>query len=290
MGTHLDRAKAAIGRDASGLLEGGRYALVHTRSLEFDDLRPYVQGDDVRDIDWKASARSGQVLIKRFVTEKHHKIMVVADAGRNMAASSPSGEVKRDVAANVIGAMGLITLRRSDEIGMVFGDARGCVDIRLRRGETHVEHMLHRYHDHATSRPSTSRVLAQLNWVATHQRRPLLLFVVSDEPDPDTALDEVLTRLTARHEVLWAMVPDMPAVGAADDDRDGFDVGDGRFVLSGAALGSRVVDAYRRAEAQRRERLSEFMVGHGIPHAMIPSSVAVRPRLIAMTEVYARAG
>lgn len=261
MGTHLDRAKAAFGRDTSGLLEGGRYALVHTRSLEFDDLRPYVPGEDVRDIDWKASARSGQVLIKRFVTEKHHKIMVVADAGRNMSASTPSGEVKRDVAANVIGAMGLITLRRSDEIGMVFGDARGCVDIRLRRGETHVEHMLHRYHDHANSRPSSSRVLAQLNWVATHQRRPLLLFVVSDEPDPDSALGEVLTKLTARHEVLWAMVSDMPAVGAADDERDGFDVSDGRFVLSGADLGSRVVDAYRRAEAQRREQLGV----HGQP-------------------------
>ena len=83
MGTHLDSAKAHFGRDTSGMLEGGRYALVHTRSLEFDDLRPYVRGDDVRDIDWKASARSGHTLVKRFVTEKHHKILVVADAGRN---------------------------------------------------------------------------------------------------------------------------------------------------------------------------------------------------------------
>ena len=68
---------------------------MHTRSLEFDDLRPYVPGDDVRDIDWKASARSGHVLIKRFVTEKHHKILVVADAGRNTTALAPSGETKR---------------------------------------------------------------------------------------------------------------------------------------------------------------------------------------------------
>ena len=89
MGKHLDRAKAYFGRDTSGLLEGGRYALVHTRSLEFDDLRPYVPGDDVRDIDWKATARSGNVLIKRFVSEKHHKILVVADAGRNTTGLRP---------------------------------------------------------------------------------------------------------------------------------------------------------------------------------------------------------
>lgn len=170
MGKHLNKAKEFFGRDTSGLFEGGRYALVHTRSLEFDDLRPYVAGDDVRDIDWKASARSAQVLIKRFVSEKHHKIPVVADAGRNTTALAPSGEAKRDIAAHVIGAIGLITLRRSDEIGMVFGDIRGCVDIRLRRGETHIESMLHRFHHHTDSHPASSSIVTQLNWVAQHYR------------------------------------------------------------------------------------------------------------------------
>jgi uncharacterized protein (DUF58 family) len=109
VGKHLNRAKTHFGTDTRGLLEGGRYALLHTRSLEFDDLRPYVPGDDVRDIDWKASARSGHVLIKRFVSEKHHKILLVVDAGRNMSALTPTGEVKRDVAAHLLGAFGLIS-------------------------------------------------------------------------------------------------------------------------------------------------------------------------------------
>ena len=112
MGKHLNRARSHFGTDTRGLLEGGRYALLHSRSLEFDDLRPYVRGDDVRDIDWKASARSGSVLIKRFVDEKHHTILLVADAGRNMTASAPSGEAKLDVAVNILGAIGLITLGR----------------------------------------------------------------------------------------------------------------------------------------------------------------------------------
>jgi uncharacterized protein (DUF58 family) len=290
VGKHLDSAKKYFGRDTSGLLEGGRYALVHTRSLEFDDLRPYVPGDDVRDIDWKASARSGHVLIKRFVSEKHHKILVVADAGRNTTALAPSGEVKRDVAAHVIGAMGLITLRRSDEIGMVFGDTRGCVDIRLRRGETHIEYLLHRFQHQTTTRQARSDVVTQLDWVARHYRHPLLIFVVSDEPDVDERLGGVLTRLAGRHDVMWAMVSDMPAVGPAEDEQDGFDVTSGRFVLSAAAVGPRVVAAYRRAEEQRRERLSEFMVTHGVAHATIAGSTDIRTALIAMTGVFARAG
>lgn len=291
MGTHLDRAKAHFGRDTKGMLDGGRYSLVHTRSLEFDDLRPYVAGDDVRDIDWKATARSGHVLIKRFVTEKHHKILVVADAGRNTTALTPSGEPKRDVAANVIGALGLITLRRSDEIGMVFGDARGCLDIRLRRGETHIEHMLHRFHQHATTRPARSDVLTQLDWVARHHRRPLLLVVVSDEPDVDSRLDGLLTQLRGTHEVLWAMVADMPAVGqdgADAADADGYDVGDGGFVLDGAALGQRVIAAYQDAEAARVERLSQFMVEHGVRSVTVRSSRSIRSALAELTGVYAR--
>ena len=64
---------------------------MHTRSLEFDELRPYVPGDDVRDIDWKAIGPLGHALIKRFVSEKHHKILLVADAGRNIIALAPVG-------------------------------------------------------------------------------------------------------------------------------------------------------------------------------------------------------
>jgi uncharacterized protein (DUF58 family) len=285
MGKHLDRAKAHFGRDTTGLLDGGRYALIHTRSLEFDDLRPYVRGDDVRDIDWKASARSPQVLIKRFVSEKHHKILVVADAGVNMSAVTPTGEYKRDVAATVIGALGLITLRRSDEIGMVFGDARGCVDVRLRRGETHLEYLLDHYLDHALRRAGRSDVVTQLTWVAEHYRKPMLVVVVSDEPDVDDRLRAVLTRVRARHDVLWAMTVDHPAIA---DDVPGADVATGARVLGD--LGADVVAAYREAEEERRQALRDAMNANGVAYALLECSRDVRAGLTAMTEVFTRAG
>lgn len=290
MGRHLNRARAHLGRNTGGFLDGGRYALVHTRSLEFDELRPYVPGDDVRDIDWKATARSGQTLIKRFVSEKHHKILVIADAGRNTSALAPSGEVKRDIAANTVGAIGLITLPRSDEIGMVFGDTRGCVDIRLRRGETHIEGMLHRFHHHATTNPARSDILVQLDWVARHYRHQLLVVVVSDEPEVSPRLGAVLDSLTARHDVLWAMVSDLPAVSSAEDASGGYDVADGRPVLGGDLLGAGVVEAYRLAEIARREELSQFLASRGVPSSTLVGSAHIRATLAAMTGVYARAG
>ncbi len=290
MGKHLNRARSHFGTDTRGLLEGGRYALLHSRSLEFDDLRPYVRGDDVRDIDWKASARSGSVLIKRFVDEKHHKILLVADAGRNMTAQAPSGEAKIDVAANILGAVGLITLKRADQIGMVYGDDRGCVNIRQGRGETHIESMLHRFYGHTLAKPGASDIACQLDYVATHYRHQMLIVIVSDEPEPDGRLDEAVSRLVGRHDVMWAMVSDVPAVGTPDADGDGYDVASGRFVIGGANLGPRVVAAYRRAEQKRRSELDEFMTAHSIPHTTVGGSGQIRTRLVGMTEVYTRAG
>ncbi|WKG03475.1 DUF58 domain-containing protein [Mycolicibacterium sp. HK-90] len=288
MGRYLDSAKAYAGRDVGGLLEGGRYALIHTRSLEFDELRPYVPGDDVRDIDWKATARSGHTLIKRFVSEKHHKVLVVADAGRNVCALAPSGELKRTVALNLIGAIGLMTLPRSDEIAMVLGDRRGNVDIRLRRGETHIESMLHRFQHHTTDQPGPSDILVQLEWVARHYRHRLLIFVVSDEPEVSDRLTEVLGSLTARHDVLWALVSDMPAASAHRQTGRSYEVADGRPIV--ADLDRHVIEAYQRAETRRREELSEFLTIQRVPHARVTGSMRIRAALTAMTGVYARAG
>lgn len=285
MGKYLDQAQLIFGRDTSGLLDGGHHNLIHSRSMEFDDLRQYVRGDDVRDIDWKATARSGHVLIKRFVSEKHHKILVVVDAGRNATAQAPSAARKCDIAGNVIGAIGLVTLRRSDEIGMVFGDARGSIDVRLRRGATHIESMLHRFHHHVGSNPGPSRFVNQLNWVAEHYRHRMLIFLVSDEPDITEGLQVAVRRLTGRHDVLWAMVADMPAVRS--DEEDGYDVGRRRTVLSGVELGRPVVEAYIRAENTRRERLSDFLIAMGVPHVYVADDAGVRAALTTLTKAYA---
>ncbi|TRW78233.1 DUF58 domain-containing protein [Mycolicibacterium sp. 018/SC-01/001] len=289
MGTYLNRAIAAFGTDTRGLLEGGRYALLHTRSMEFDDLRPYIAGDEIRDIDWRATARSGEVLVKRFVTEKHHKIVAVCDTGRNTAALAPSGEFKRDIATTVLGAISLIAMRRADEVGMVYGDASGTVEIRPRRGEAHVESMLSQFYTRTLGEVAPSDIVAQLDHVATTHRRRLLVIVVSDEPDITPRLDEAVTTLADRHELLWMAIGDMSAVGADQGEQEAYDVATGRFVPDGTRLGPRVLAAYRAAEAQRMQELDDFFLTRGIPFARVGSTADIRPALMHVTEGYSHA-
>lgn len=289
MGRHLNRSRQFFGNVSRSMLQGGKHALLHTRTLEFDDLRPYVPGDDIRDINWKATARSSDTLVTKFVTEKHHKILLVCDTGRNMSALAPSGEFKRDVAGVVAGVIGMISMSRSDELGMVYGDVRGSATVRSRKGENHIEGMLEQFAAHSVGDVGESRIVTQLNYVAHSHRARLLTVVIADEPEISAELEDAVKRLAGRHELLWVAISDMPAVGADQGEMDGYDVGTGRFVPDGTTLGRAVVEAYRRAEQQRMVELDRFFERMAVPFVRIGGSAEVRNRITHLTEVYSNA-
>jgi hypothetical protein len=119
----------------------------------------------------------------------------------------------------------------------------------------------------------------------------VLIVVISDEPEVSPRLDDVVRRLAGRHDVLWLMISDMPAVGGpADGGHEGVDVATGRVVLDGHSLGPRVLAAYRKAERRRLGALVETMTTRGVPFARITGSADVRAKLTAVTEAYRRAG
>jgi hypothetical protein len=86
------------------------------------------------------------------------------------------------------------------------------------------------------------------------------------------------------------MISDMPAVGSAEEERDGYDVATGGYVLNGATLGPAVIDAYRRREAGRVAQLDQFLTTRGIPHTRIGGSGEIRAKIVAMTEAFEHAG
>lgn len=72
----------------SNILDGSYRSIYKGKSSNFEDLRKYVIGDNIKDIDWKASARSGEVLVRQYIAEKKHNIMLVFDTGKKMLADT----------------------------------------------------------------------------------------------------------------------------------------------------------------------------------------------------------
>lgn len=195
-------------RKARGMLDGEYGSVFRGRSLDFDDLRAYVPGDEVRDIDWKASARHGSPLIKRYVAVRRQTLFLLADTGRNMAAVARSGEVKKDIAVMALGVMGYLAHRHGDVVGLVSGDSAGTRTIPAKAGEAHLERLLRHINDAAGIGAAPSRIADQLEHVARTIKGRHLLFVVADEVEASPELEKVLRRLRAQHEILWLTVRD----------------------------------------------------------------------------------
>ena len=222
--TLLTRVKSKLfvhaRRKSRSLLEGEYASVFHGRSLDYDDLRDYVPGDEVRDIDWRATARHQAPLVKRYVATRKQNLMLVIDTGRGMAALTRSGEPKKSVAITAAGLVGYLAQRHGDLVGLVA--RHGRVDRRARPARLGgapraAAARRRRRAPSSTATRATSR--RSCAWIVRNVRRRLVLLVVADDKELDPALDELLRRLHVQHEILWITVEDADptAIGRRPD-------------------------------------------------------------------------
>ncbi|TAP44065.1 DUF58 domain-containing protein [Arthrobacter sp. S39] len=276
-------------RKARGILDGEYGSVFRGRSLDFDDLRAYVPGDEVRDIDWKASARHGSPLIKRYVAVRRQTLMLVADTGRNMAAESRDGETKKDIAVMVLGVMGYLAHRHGDVVGLVCGDANGSRTLPAKAGEAHLERLLQEVDSSTGLGSGPSRLEEQLHHVAHTVKGRKLLFVVTDELAASPGLEQLLRRLRAQHEVLWLTIRDAELSGATHSP-DAFSVADAAPLLGRIAASPAVATAYETATAERDAGRHAMLRRVGISEGHVANSHDVMTELFALLERHRRAG
>src|SRR5437868_3862757 len=94
------RIQVRTGRQVSDVLAGAYVSVFKGRGMEFDEVRPYVPGDDVRTIDWNVTARTGMPFVKRFVEERELTVMLVVDVSGSMAFGS-AHRSKREAATEL---------------------------------------------------------------------------------------------------------------------------------------------------------------------------------------------
>jgi uncharacterized protein (DUF58 family) len=208
----LRRIKTTISihahRKVRGLLEGEYFSSFHGRSLEFDDIRPYVPGDEVRDIDWRATARLGSPMIKRFIAARKHTLLLIVDTGRAMAAVAEHGESKRDIGILAAGTLAYIASRHGDRVALVAGNADHTDFVGPGSTEAHLERILQRIHSATTTASPPSNLARQLLYASTTFRRRMIVLVISDDRELGETERRLLRRLGVQHEVLWLTIAD----------------------------------------------------------------------------------
>lgn len=289
MSTLIEQVKSklfiASSRLSTNALDGEYQSALRGRSLDFDDLHRYEHGDDIRDIDWRATARLGVPLVKRSRAERAQTVLFAVDSGRGMAALAPDGRPKSDLAILAMGVLGFLTLRHGDQFGVLSGDAEQVRRSDIRRSEGALEVALRRIQTATTPTAARSDIEKLLDTVVRTVSRRCILVVIADAAPVSERTEKLLRRLRVQHDVVWVTIADADPIlenrgpGSPRVDIDtGWQIPD---FLNGDEEVLTELAAFDRATAARRAAL---MVKLGITHAELRDPDSAVSELLRMLD------
>ena len=124
------------GRPVADVLAGQYVSVFKGRGLEFDEVRPYIPGDDVRMIDWNVTARMGEPFVKRFVEERQLTLMLMADVSASQEFGS-AHRSKRDATAELCALLAFSATQNDDKVGLTLFHGKIEQYIPARKGQKH---------------------------------------------------------------------------------------------------------------------------------------------------------
>ncbi len=193
----------------------GQYESVFKgRGMQFDEVREYTPGDDVRTIDWNVTARTGRPYIKQYVEEREMTVMFAVD----LSASGEFGTVnktKNELAAEFCAVLAFAAAKNNDKVGLLIFTDRIELYIPPKKGSRHVLRLIRELLYFKMPRRKTDIPLA-MDYIAKVMRKKATVFVVSDFIETD--FKKPLSLLNKRHDVIAVPVRDrveisMPGVG-----------------------------------------------------------------------------
>jgi len=235
----------------SGLV--GEYrSVVRGRGVEFDEVRPYADGDDVRSIDWNVTARTGEPFVKKHVEEREQTVVFAVDVSASVLYGTRSNR-KRDLEAEVCCVLGVTAAANGDRTGLLIFSDRIERFVPPARGSRHALAIARSLLSHESEGRGTD-IGAALEMLNRVLRRRAVVFLVSDFLG--TGFERPLATTARRHDVVALTVLDrreteVPSVGVArlEDAETGervvADLSDDRVR---AAIRERIDDATRTRE------------------------------------------
>jgi len=247
---------------ANDILAGAYESVFKGRGMEFDEVREYSPGDEVRSIDWNVTARMGHPYIKRYVEERELTIMFLADVSASGTFGS-ADQTKNEAAAELCALLAFSAIKNNDKVGLIaFTDA---IEMHIRPGKG-ASHVLRLIRDilHFTPRQRGTNLTRALEYLARTAHKRCVVFVISDFQT--AGYERALRILARRHDVIALVMTDpreleMPKAGLIELE----DAETGELVLldTGSA---REREAFARQAQERHAALRRFFRRESIDH------------------------
>ena len=305
--SQVRRIQLTTGRQVADVLAGAYVSVFKGRGVEFDEVRPYVPGDDVRTIDWNVTARVGAPYVKRYVEERQLTVMLLVD----MSASLDFGSAhrsKREAAVELSALLAFSAIYNDDKVGLLLFHAGVDEYIPPRKGQKHALRVVREVLARGREETDEARTLRQAQSLARLPRRVAvrfsrllkrsgpgtrrgtdigaalefcrrvlprraILFLVSDFIDDDYL--DVLSNANRKHDVVAVRVAD-PRESAIDSGAlvtvEDAETGARRLVDTGSAA---FRDAVRAGSQKRVESLERALGRVGIDLITVDAAQSV---------------
>jgi len=262
---------------------GAYYSSFKGRGMDFEEVREYAIGDDVRTIDWNVSAKMDKPFIKVYREERELTLMLVID----LSASGIFGSVdqsKRERAAEIASVLAFSASRNNDKVGLLLYTDEIEHYIPPKKGRSHILRVIRDIlffepRGHATNHKTA------LDYLNRVQRRKTVTFLISDFLDADETLFQILALTNQRHDLISIALNDprenkLPAVGLVTLE----DAETGELVEIDTSNRS-VRERYQQLAAQRHTTFQTGMRKKGLD--WIEASTT-GPYLPALRQLFAR--
>jgi uncharacterized protein (DUF58 family) len=208
------RIQIVANRTVNDLLAGQYKSVFRGRGMEFDEVREYQPGDDIRTIDWNVTARTGSPFIKRFCEERELTVLLLVDVSASGVFGSAS-RAKLDLAVEMAALLMFSALKNNDKVGLLTFADRVCDYFPPRKGKANVLRLIRQL---VAAEPVAveTNLAAALDYLNHVQKRRAVVFLLSDFLAPTA--QRAMSIANRRHDLVAVTVSDpreqsLPDVG-----------------------------------------------------------------------------
>lgn len=248
------------------LLSGRHASRMRGRGLDFDEIRQYLPGDDIRNIDWNVTARTGKTHTRVFTEERDRPALLLVDQRIAMFWGTEHA-MKSVIAAEVAALAAWRVVDQGDRVGALVFDDEDIVEIRPQRSRDTVMQILrtivdknHALHAGAGTKSNPAMLTRVLRAAARLAHHDALVAVISDFDGADDEAAKVVQRLNHTGDVICALVHDPSALALPEDGR--VVVSDGDLQVEVEGQGARRLASFSKG---RIERVLDWQRRPGVP-------------------------
>ncbi len=200
----IKRLQIISRKEVSAVLGGEYRSVFRGKGIEFEELREYVPGDDVKTVEWRTTARKGNLYVKKFREERELTVILLVDVSPSMMWGK--GTTRWEKAAEAAAILSLAALYNKDRVGLfTFSTGRGKF-VPPRKGRSHFLVVLRSLFEPVEQRGRTD-IASALRWFNAVMRKRVIAFLISDFACPLNFNRELLAA-ASRHDFIGVWVRD----------------------------------------------------------------------------------